>query len=62
MEGIYPFFRKRLVHRLLSRLNFNLETGSIEKGGRETKDSVKTGEIEQKTSGAFIEVCGILRS
>lgn len=62
MEGLYPFFRKRLVHRLLSRLNFNLEAGPIEEGGRDGKNNVKTSEIEQKTSGDFIEVCGILRS
>ena len=62
MEGLYPFFRKRLVHRLLSRLNFNLEAGPIEEGGRDRENSVKTNEIEQKTSGDFIEVCSILRS
>lgn len=62
MEGLYPFFRKRLVHRLLSRLNFNLEAGPIEEGGRDRENGVKTSEFEQKTSGDFIVVYGIIRS
>jgi len=55
-------FRKRLVHRLLSRLTSYLGEKTIAKHRSRRKNTGARGKCGQKTNNSFMGMCGILRS